>query len=81
LLPFSSENLSSSLQSETVKIKRYKTITFPVDLYWYETLLLTSKEEYRLRGTGCRGEYFESRETKIPARRCEDDIKRNSGKN
>jgi hypothetical protein len=41
--------LSSSLLSKNIKIKIYRTIIFPVVLYWYETWSLTLREERRLR--------------------------------
>jgi hypothetical protein len=41
--------LSSSLLSKNIKIKIYRTITFPVVLYGCETWSLTLKEEHMLR--------------------------------
>ena len=41
--------LSSRLLSKNLKIKIYKTIILPVVLYGCETMLLTLKEEHRLR--------------------------------
>jgi len=41
--------LSSSLLSKNLKIKIYRTITFPVVLCGCETWLLTLREERRLR--------------------------------
>ena len=41
--------LSSSLLSKNLKIKIYRTIILPVDLYGCETWLLTLREERRLR--------------------------------
>ena len=41
--------LSSSLLSNNVKIKIYRTIILPVDLYGCETWLFTLREECRLR--------------------------------
>ena len=47
---YSVQNLfSSSLLSKTLKMKIYRTIILPVVLYGYETLLLTLREEHRLR--------------------------------
>jgi len=40
--------LSSSLLSKNIKIKVYRTIILPV-LYEFETLMLTLREEFRLR--------------------------------
>jgi len=41
--------LSSSLLSENIKIKIYRTIVLPVFLYGYETWSLTLSEEHRIR--------------------------------
>ena len=41
--------LSSRLLSKNLKIKIYKTIILPVELYGSETLYLTLREECRLR--------------------------------
>ena len=41
--------LSSSLLSENIKFKIYRTIILPVVLYGCETCLLTLREERRLR--------------------------------
>jgi hypothetical protein len=41
--------LSSRLLSKNLKIRIYKTIILPVDLYGCETLSLTLREEHRLR--------------------------------
>jgi len=41
--------LSSSLLSKNIKIKIYRTLTFPVVLYGCETWSLTLREEHRLR--------------------------------
>ena len=41
--------LSSSLLSTNIKIKIYRTIIFPVVVYWCETWSLTLKKERRLR--------------------------------
>jgi hypothetical protein len=41
--------LFSLLLSKNVKIRKYKTIIFPVVLYGRETLSLTVREEYKLR--------------------------------
>jgi len=41
--------LSSSLPSNNLKIKIYRTIIIPVPLYWCETWSLTLREERRLR--------------------------------
>ena len=41
--------LSSSLLSKNLKIKIFRTIILPVVLYGCETLLLTLREECRLR--------------------------------
>ena len=41
--------LSSSLLSKNLKTKIYRTIILPVVVYGCETLLLTLREEYRLR--------------------------------
>jgi hypothetical protein len=41
--------LSSRLLSRNVKVKIYKTITLPVDLYGCATWSLTLREEHRLR--------------------------------
>jgi hypothetical protein len=41
--------LSSRLLSRNVKVKIYKTIILPVDLYGCETWSLTLREEHRLR--------------------------------
>jgi hypothetical protein len=41
--------LSSSLVSKNIKIKIYRTITFPVVLYGCETWLFTLREGHRLR--------------------------------
>ena len=41
--------LSSSLLSEKLKIKIYRTIILPVVLYGYETWSLTLREERKLR--------------------------------
>jgi hypothetical protein len=41
--------LSSRLLSRNLKVKIYKTIILPVDLYGSETWALTLKEEHRLR--------------------------------
>jgi hypothetical protein len=41
--------LSSSLLSKNLRIKLYRTIILPVDLYWCETWSLTLREELRLR--------------------------------
>ena len=40
--------LSSSLPSKNMKIKIYRTIIFPVDLYGSETWSLTLREKQRL---------------------------------
>jgi len=40
---------SSSLLSENLNIKKYKTILLPVDLYGCETWCLKLRKEYRLR--------------------------------
>jgi hypothetical protein len=39
----------SCLLSRNVKVKIYRTIIQPVDLYGHETWSLTLREEYRLR--------------------------------
>jgi hypothetical protein len=49
LLPFSSELLSSRLLSENVKIKMYKNIVLPVDLYGRKTWSLTLREGHQLK--------------------------------
>jgi hypothetical protein len=41
--------LSSSLLSENIKIKIYRTIVLPLFLYGYETWSLTLSEEHRIR--------------------------------
>jgi len=41
--------LSSSLLSKNIKIKIYRTLTFPVVLYGCETWSLALREEHRLR--------------------------------
>jgi len=41
--------LSSGLLPKNVKIKIYRTITFPVILYGCKTWSLTLREEHRLR--------------------------------
>jgi hypothetical protein len=41
--------LSSRLLPKNVKIRIYKTIILPVDLYGYETWFLTLSEEHKLR--------------------------------
>ena len=41
--------LSSSLLSKNLKIRIYRTVILPVDLYGCETWLLTLREERRLR--------------------------------
>ena len=41
--------LCSSLLSNNINIKIYRTINLPVVLYRCETWLLTLREEYRLR--------------------------------
>jgi hypothetical protein len=41
--------LSSRLKSENLKIKIYKTVILPVELYGCETWSLTLREEHRLR--------------------------------
>jgi hypothetical protein len=41
--------LSSSLLPKNIKIKIYRTIVLPVDLYGCETWSLTLREEHRLR--------------------------------
>jgi hypothetical protein len=48
LLPFNPETLSFRLPSKIAKIRIYKTLTFPVDLYERETWSLTLWEEHRL---------------------------------
>ena len=49
LLSFSAESFSSSLLSKALKIKINRTIILPVVLIGCETLLLTLREEHRLR--------------------------------
>jgi hypothetical protein len=49
LLSFGAEFLSSRLLSKNLKIKIYRIIILPVDLYGCETLSLTLREERRLR--------------------------------
>jgi len=41
--------LSSSLLSKNLKIKIYRTVILPVDLYGCDTWSLTLREEHRLR--------------------------------
>jgi hypothetical protein len=41
--------LSSKWLSKNIKIKIYRTICFPVDLYGFETWSLTLREKYRVR--------------------------------
>ena len=43
------QNLSSSLLSKNLKIKKYRTIILPAVLYGFETYSLTLREEHRLR--------------------------------
>jgi hypothetical protein len=50
LLSFGAESFVFGLLSKTLKIKIYRTIILPVDLYRCGTLSLTLKEEGRLRG-------------------------------
>jgi hypothetical protein len=46
--------LSSRLLSKNVKIRIYKTVILPLELYGCETWSLTLSEEHRLRlRTGC----------------------------
>jgi hypothetical protein len=48
-LPFGAESLSSSLLSNNIKIKVYRTIILPVVLYGYKNWSLTLREERRQR--------------------------------
>jgi hypothetical protein len=41
--------LSSCLLSKNIKVRIYKTIILPVDLYGCETWSVTLREEHRLR--------------------------------
>ena len=49
MLSFGAVSLSSSLLSENIKIKIYRTIILPVVVYGCETWSLTLREESRLR--------------------------------
>jgi hypothetical protein len=54
LLPFSPEPSVFSFAVENVKIRIYKTIILPVDLYECKTWSLTLREDYKLRVSGNR---------------------------